>query len=95
MLVTNFALAVATFASSAEAFFPYVPGYRCDLDNSCPEKRAVDAEPLSLKIVQRLPEVKVPVIWHVASLTSTTEWLAPKRRASRGKPQTQVPESTS
>jgi hypothetical protein len=61
MLVTSLAIAAVSFATSAEAFFPYVPGYRCDLDNSCPEKRAVDAEPLSLKIVQRLPEVKVLV----------------------------------
>jgi hypothetical protein len=62
MLGTNLFLVALTFATSAKAFFYYKPNSLCHLSGSCEDKRAVDAdaEPLSLKIVQRLPEVNCP-----------------------------------
>ncbi|TVY19393.1 Aspartic-type endopeptidase ctsD [Lachnellula arida] len=59
MLGINFLLVALTFSTSAKAFFYYDPPYRCQLDDTrtcSEEKRAVDSDPLSLKIVQRLPE---------------------------------------
>ncbi|TVY50056.1 Aspartic-type endopeptidase [Lachnellula occidentalis] len=59
MLGVNFLLVALTFSTSAKAFFYYDPPYRCQLDDTrtcSEEKRAVDSDPLSLKIIQRLPE---------------------------------------
>ncbi|TVY31934.1 Aspartic-type endopeptidase [Lachnellula subtilissima] len=59
MLGINLLLVALTFSTSAKAFFYYDPPYRCQLDDTrtCnEEKRAIDSDPLSLKIVQRIPE---------------------------------------
>ncbi|KAH6674497.1 aspartic peptidase domain-containing protein, partial [Halenospora varia] len=57
--------AVVALASTAQAFFPWVPEYHCALDDTCvSSKRSVGAElsepDLTLKLVQRLPSNDLP-----------------------------------
>ncbi|TVY81047.1 Aspartic-type endopeptidase ctsD [Lachnellula suecica] len=89
MLFTNVAIVVVSFATSATAFFPFIPGYRCELDESpCKDgKRAVDtdAESLSLKIVQRLPENDSPQ--NVQRLAEGLRRKYQRRPASQVEPQ--------
>lgn len=69
VLIKNF-VAVVALASTAQAFFPWVPEYHCALDDTCvSSKRSVGAElsepDLTLELVQRLPSVS-----HVDASTS-------------------------
>jgi hypothetical protein len=55
-------LSLLAFLQFADAFYPWVPAYRCVLDHTCIETRGSEHEAdnsFSLKITQRLPEVNL------------------------------------
>ncbi|TVY26700.1 Aspartic-type endopeptidase [Lachnellula hyalina] len=85
MLGINFLLVALTFSTSAKAFFYYDPPYRCQLDDTrtcSEEKRAIDSDPLSLKIVQRIPEnpdSPQTIERHVDSLKRKYQRIAPSQ----------------
>lgn len=60
MLLLNFLLVLLTFFDLTVAFYPFFPPYRCIYNDTCAaEKREVQAESYSLKIVQRVRNVNL------------------------------------
>lgn len=68
MLILKGLVLMTAFINSASAFFPYFPPYRCTLDGDCSaSENDADSqvesrgEGFSLKLFQRVPEVKSPL----------------------------------
>ncbi|CAG8983728.1 hypothetical protein HYALB_00006297 [Hymenoscyphus albidus] len=75
MLFVKSIVSAVTLASTAHAFFPYMPEWRCTLDKDCsPAKRSTESSdaqpPLTMRVVQRTPESNLAKDVHIKDLAN-------------------------